>query len=211
MDRCLLLFKLSQVGICGNMYKAISSLYLNPRSKVILNDYSTDYFECPIGVKQGDSLSPTLFAIYVNDLAEELRELNIGIDIGLDTRCLVNILMYADDIALLAVEENEMQQLLYVVEIWCKKWRLELNLTKTNIMHVRRRHQPQSRFWFIFDQKTISYCASYKYLGATINEFLNNSITVKTQTEAAGRALSCIITKMIKNQGIPSHTLYLQH
>ena len=30
---------------------------------VIHNDYGTEYFDCPIGVKQGDCLSPTLFEI----------------------------------------------------------------------------------------------------------------------------------------------------
>ena len=55
------------------MYQAISSLYLNPMSRVILQDYATDYFNCPIGVKQGDNLSPTLFATFVNDLAEEIK------------------------------------------------------------------------------------------------------------------------------------------
>ena len=66
VERHLLLFKLSEIGIVGNMYRAISSLYSNPRSRVILNEYETDFFQCPIGVKQGDCLSPTLFAIFIN-------------------------------------------------------------------------------------------------------------------------------------------------
>ena len=48
VERHLLLFKLSQVGITGNMYKAIASLYSNPRSRVILNnEHETEYFDCP--------------------------------------------------------------------------------------------------------------------------------------------------------------------
>ena len=74
MDRNLLLFKLSNIGINGNMYNAISSLNSNPRSRVVFNDHKTDYFDCPIGVKQGDCLSPTLFAIFINDLASEIKE-----------------------------------------------------------------------------------------------------------------------------------------
>ena len=53
------------------------SLYSNPRSRVVLNDYETEYFDCPMGVKQGDTLSPTLFAVYINDLALHLKESNI--------------------------------------------------------------------------------------------------------------------------------------
>ena len=46
------------------------------------------------------------------------------------------ILLYADDIVLLADSETDLQSLLYLTEAWCKKWRLEINLSKTNIMHV---------------------------------------------------------------------------
>ena len=113
-DRHLLLFKLSNIGITGNMYKAISSLYSNPKSRVILNDYETDYFDCPIGVKQGDCLSPTLFAIFINDLANEVKNSGVGITLNIDgenssEELLVNILLYADDIVLFAANEHDLQ------------------------------------------------------------------------------------------------------
>ena len=41
-----------------------------------------------------------------------------------------NILLYADDIVLLTSNEDDMQFLLNMVEIWCTKWRLEVKLTK---------------------------------------------------------------------------------
>ena len=110
-------------------------MYLNPKSRIILNEFETDYFDCPIGVKKGDCLSPTLFAIFINDLAEEIKASNVGLD--LDSETFVNILLYADDIVLLAKDEHDLQALLFLVENWCRNWRLEVNLTKTNVMHVR--------------------------------------------------------------------------
>ena len=71
VNRSLLFFKLSnKFGITGRMYKAISSLYRDPRARIILNDIPTDYFQCLIGTKQGDCHSPTLFSMFVNDLSE---------------------------------------------------------------------------------------------------------------------------------------------
>ena len=40
VDRSLLFYKLSEIGICGSMYKAIAALYSNPRSRIILNEES---------------------------------------------------------------------------------------------------------------------------------------------------------------------------
>ena len=81
VDRDLLLFKLSKVGIFGRFYGAISAMYSNPRSRIILNDHETEYFECPIGVKQGDCISATLFATFINDLAKEIKQTGVGLNL----------------------------------------------------------------------------------------------------------------------------------
>ena len=198
-------FKLSEICICGPMYKAIASLYSNPRSRVILNEEKTNYFDCPIGVKQGDCLSPSLFAIYINDLAIELKQSGIGVDISneFNAAIMISVLLYADDVVLIAGNEQDLQSLIFIVEKWCKRWQLELNLTKTNIMHVRKSQKAQSKFWFVFDKKTVPYCTSYKYLGITLNQYLDFKAMSEVQCDPAGRALASIITKMIKNSGFP--------
>ena len=158
-----------------------------------------------MGVKQGDCLSPTLFAIFINDLAIELKQSGLGVDISTEFNAaiIVNVLLYADDIVLIAGNECDLQSLIFIVEKWCKNWRLELNLTKTNVMHVRNCQKAQSKFWFIFDFKSVPYCTQYKYLGTTINQYLSFKSTSESLCDSAGRALSSIITKMIKNSGFP--------
>ncbi len=49
------------------------------------------------------------FSLYINDLAKDLKELNIGLHYGNEKLC---ILLYADDIVILA--ENEEQLQIYV-------------------------------------------------------------------------------------------------
>ena len=44
VDRVLLFHKLSEIGINGRFYNAIGAMYSNPRSKILLNEYETDFF-----------------------------------------------------------------------------------------------------------------------------------------------------------------------
>merc|ERR1712105_184140 len=112
---------------------------------------------------------------------------------GVDT-ILLNILLYADDIVLFAENEEDLQSLLFIVQIWCEKWRLEVNLAKTNILHIRQKRKCQSRFLFLFNKRPVPYCSFYKYLGCYFYEHLDFNFTMEMQAVSAGRALSSIIT-----------------
>ena len=52
-------------------------------SRNVLGDNYTDWFNCPLGVKQGDCISPTLFSMFINDLANDLHQSGVGIPLDL--------------------------------------------------------------------------------------------------------------------------------
>ncbi len=89
-------------------------------------------------ISQGDSLSPTLFAIFINDLASEMKQLDIGtcIDIENEIFC---ILLFADDTVILAEDEIKLQILLDFTNEWCKIWRMKINNDKTKVIHFRKK------------------------------------------------------------------------
>ncbi len=80
--------------------------------------YQTKWFECTSGVRQGDILSTTLFSVFINDLAHEIKRMNIGINID---NIQVAILLYTYDIILLADNEVDFRKMLYKLNEWCKK------------------------------------------------------------------------------------------
>ena len=59
--------KLLNNDINGKILNVIKSLYVNAKSCVKLNGKISEYFSCCKGVRQGENLSPVLFAIYLND------------------------------------------------------------------------------------------------------------------------------------------------
>ena len=62
-------------------------------NKVFVNGECVESFDCKLGVRQGDCLSPFLFAMDVNDMEQNLTESGIRILIG-DMR--ISMLFHAD-------------------------------------------------------------------------------------------------------------------
>ena len=204
VDRDFLLHKLQKSGIDGNFYFSVKALYTNTRSRVQVNDRMTGWFPVDQGVRQGDSLSPTLFSLYLNDLALSIKEMNNGVYIGGNN---ISILLYADDIVLLSPTENKLQEMLNQVNSWCSKWGMKINASKTQIVHVRNHQRPRSSFVFKCGDATLSYAEYYKYLGYTIHEFLTNDENVNVLSNAASRSAGRIINifRKLKNLGIKTY------
>jgi len=70
IDRDMLLYKLLLNKIDGKLYNSIKNIYSSTVSTIRINNKLTDWFDCATGVKQGCNLSPTLFAIFANDLVK---------------------------------------------------------------------------------------------------------------------------------------------
>ena len=173
-------------------------------STVKLNQYYTDWFETQYGVRQGDNLSPTLFAVYINDLVCELNQQGAGLDIDGRNMC---CLLYADDIVLFAENEEKLQLLLNVLCTWCRKWHLSINQTKSNIIHFRNTGRNRSVFKFSLADDVLEYTTSYKYLGLVLDEHLHLPKSGDILADSAGRALGGMIAKY-KNLNDMGYTTY---
>ena len=107
---------------CG---KYIINMYKNAKSKVKINgNILAGYFMCNIGVRQGEDLSPVLFALFLNDLqayiardygglkmVDELVNELLSDDV-IDVYFRLYVLLYADDTIILAESETGLQQAL---------------------------------------------------------------------------------------------------
>ena len=60
--------KLYNLGIKGKFLRVIKNMYTSVKSCVRnCNNYS-EYFECAVGLRQGEVMSPIMFAMFINDL-----------------------------------------------------------------------------------------------------------------------------------------------
>ena len=149
-------------GVRGKFLSALQSLYDNVSWTVRVNHQFTPWFKVNAGVKQGCLISPSLFAVYINDLAQRINDLQCGIKID---DIFLSILLYADDIALIAPDELKLQQMLDVVTSWCSEWKLHINASKTQIVHFRNPSVQRRNFIFTCSNSNIEYVESYIFSG----------------------------------------------
>ena len=144
-------------------------------------------------------MSSTLFNIYINGLAERLKHLGLGIEISNGLK--ICILLYADDIILLADSEAALQSLLLALESWCSQWQLKVNNDKSNVIHFRNLKKPQTKFKFIYDNQELLITNYYKYLGFYLHEFMDLNFNANQLSDSASRALGAINAKfkLLKN------------
>ena len=103
-------------------------MYMNTFAKVKYQGARSDQFEGNIGVRQGESISPSLFYIFLNDL-DSTHALGgfQGITEGTFN---LRSLMCADDVLLLSNSREDLQVGLDYFYDYCLKWKLPANTTK---------------------------------------------------------------------------------
>ena len=116
-----------------------------------------------------------LFSLYINELTSTINQLGLGVSLG-DEK--LAIFLYADDIVLLALTEENLQTMLNSVDGWCKKFRMMVNNDKTNIIHFRQWNEPRSNFKFYSGEFVLQTVDKYKYLGCVLDEFLDFIIII---------------------------------
>ena len=99
----------------------------NDANKVGLAFYFSELFHVSNGVRQGGVLSPYLFAVYLDDLSNELNNIKAGCYIG---EVLLNHLMFADDICVLCPSVHWLQRILDVCQAYAESHGIIFNCNK---------------------------------------------------------------------------------
>ena len=79
VERAFLWQKLLDSGVDGRILTVIKDMYRKAKSCVKTGNVCSYHFYCYSGVRQGENLSPVLFAIYLNDLQEYMAERSEGL------------------------------------------------------------------------------------------------------------------------------------
>ena len=167
VNRSSLWLKLLKHDIKGKVFTVIQNLYNAAKSCIRHNRNLSEYFNCNIGVRQGENLSPLLFAIYLNHLISETAN---------DLQCMLNDLY-----------------------MYCHKWELTVNTSKTNIM-VFSKGKVRNLPTLLFGEEPIAAQHTYTYLGILFNYNSNFKKAMRKQISQAKRAMFSLLSKARKLQ-----------
>ncbi len=110
VPRDLLWQVLAEMGIVGRFMQCLQSMYSQDNVKVMHpTEGLSARFSCGIGVKQGCPLSPLLFGLYLDGLEKHLDALD-GDSSPQLADIVVNLLLYADDLALMSETPQRLQK-----------------------------------------------------------------------------------------------------
>lgn len=98
VNHAILWEKLHKKGLSTKFVNIVKSLYSNAKARNQTNYDVSDWFPIKRGVLQGETISPILWNIYLEDIVEELNQSEtISLKVG---RAIVHLPLYADDIVL---------------------------------------------------------------------------------------------------------------
>ena len=207
--RKALIQKLEQTGINGHFLQIIKSIYETTTNSLIFHELLSPKFTSNTGVKQGDTLSTILFNLYINDLPNIFKS-DKSDPISIENTQ-INCLKYADDLIIMSTSKNGLQHCLNELDLYCDKWKLQINTKKTKVVLFNRQGSLIKKHKFHFKQKDIEIVREYKYLGFVFACSCSTTIGINNLINQAKKAWFAIrhYLSSSKNKNIETYlTLY---
>ena len=176
----ILLNKLSNFNIPGNLLQWIGSYLSNRRQFVKYRRAESSDFIVASGVPQGSHIGPTLFLLFINDIASIVDDVTL-------------ISLFADDIRITRTIKStndilSLQRIINRLKQWCDENDLHLNLDKCAILSIHRGWNPISTSYFYgnYEFKRVS---EHRDLGVIIDNKLSFTSHIEFIVSKATSAL----------------------
>ena len=185
-------------GIKGKFFCALKVMYESLVSCVRVKNEFSDMFQCPVGVRQGCVMSPTLFSLFINQLADHINEAGIhGVQL-LPNMLELFLLLFADDVALLSTSPRGLQAQLNSLKICCERLKLSVNKNKTKIMVFRKGGFLAERERWYFENEILEVVNKYCYLGFNFTTKLSFEIGT-SHLVAKGKKAVYLVCRVFQN------------
>ena len=184
----ILFEKLIKHGLSPIIIRLLLFSYTHSHVRIKWNGTLSDEFGVSNGVRQGAVLSPFLFNIYMEELISDLSNEGKGCYVGSQ---FYGIMVYADDILLLAPSLKALQSMLNICTEFGNRTQLEFNCKKTECIdfHGSDKCESSPNYKVYLNGKTLKWNKHVKHLGHTLTCCLNYDKDVNIKK---GQFIACV-------------------
>lgn len=186
-------------GIPKKLIKLTQMTLSSARAKVLVDGRCGDQFELNRGVRQGDTLSATLFNIALHRILEKIATS------GTIASKSKQICAYADDVVFIARNERTLKEMYIELQMEGKKMGLEINVDKTKYMQMTTNIARQNRNDLTVENSSFQNVTIFTYLGAEINSENKTGEEIQRRIMAGNKAYSANI-KLITSRSLSRAT-----
>lgn len=181
---------------------------------------TSDPFPVNNGVKQGCVLAPTLFSMMFSAmLTDAFQEETVGVDFRyrqdgklfnlrrLQAKSKVKHdtardLLFADDCALCAHSQDDMQKSTTLFSEACKNFGLTISLKKTEVLFQPAPGHPYTDAEIKIDNQTLTPCEKFTYLGSTLSKLATIDEEVSLRISRASVSFGRLRSRVWDRRGI---------
>jgi hypothetical protein len=155
--------KLHLAGLSSKFIRTVQILYHNAKAKIRTNQGESYSFPVKNSVLQGETLSLKLFSLFVEDIVNILYKSGLtSVKIG---KAKIDILLYADDMILLAYNVFDLQDKINILRNFFHENDLHVNLSKTKVVIFRQGNTNLRKPKIFWGESEIEIVEKYVYLG----------------------------------------------
>ena len=214
---------LPRIGIPPKMMQMIRSFHDGMKAKVVGSDDGNE-FEVTNGVKQGCVLAPTLFSFLFSLMlfsafknTDPAVDLRYRTDSGLFniqalkaktkvTNALLRELMYADDCAIVAHSEEDLQSLTDALSTATKKFGLTISIKKTEVMYQPARGSDSNPPLITIDGNALKNVDKFTYLGSCLSSANSLDDELSSRLAKASSSFGRLTDRVWNERGLKLET-----
>jgi len=127
---------LIEMGVSKKVVRLLAFIYRIAKAQIITSNGLTDHINIMKGVLQGETASPSLFNLFIDGIVERLEKSNIhGFKL---ITIIVHILLYADDMSIVAAYKETLQMKINVAAKFLRERGFNINIDKTKVVVFKK-------------------------------------------------------------------------
>ena len=205
-----LFFQLHEMGITGKLWRLMYRAYIGFKSKVRIEDKTSEWFPMQCGIHQFVFLSLTKYVAFINSLLDTLENSKLCITVNKIPSTPVG---YADDIATACISKLRTDRALQIAYEFGCKWRFKFNAKKSAILvygDTKHSHATDSKLrTFRLGRDKVEEKLEYDHVGVKACILSGDNERVDEKVGKARRALNAASGLGIRRNGLSMKTCNL--